>query len=193
MSDKNRIIKIISKSFLDNPRIISTLKKGHTELRIKQMALYAYNFVKKRNGIFLTSDKSTILLYYRKNQEKKTFRDLVNYYTMFFRCIKLSKAWETYIRERHIKKQRPDIPDYIYVWILASIPGDQGLKPLAEVRDHLFGLSRETRLPLIIETAMPKVLNLYKYVGFEVYHEWYNQMQDFKIWFLKREPGKYIK
>ena len=192
MLDKERILEIISKSFLDNPRLTSTLKKGNTEERIKIMALYAYNFVIKRNGIFLTSDKSTILMYYKRSQEKKTIRDMINYCVMFFKCIKFTKAWETFIRERYIRKQRPDIPDYIYVWILASIPGDQGLKPLAEVRDHLFGLSKKTGLPLIIETAMPKVLKLYKYVGFEVYHEWNNRIQDFKVWFLIRKPEIFI-
>jgi len=192
MADKKRTLDIISKSFLDNPRITSTLKKGDTEKRIRIMALYAYDFVIKRNGIFLTSDKSTILMYYKKSQQKKTIKDVMNYCGMFFKCIKFSKAWETFIRERYISKQRPDIPDYIYVWILASIPGDKGLKPLAEVRDHLFGLSRETGLPLIIETTMPKVLKLYKYVGFEVYHEWYNRTQDFKVWFLIRKPEIFI-
>lgn len=188
MSDKDRIVEIISKSFINNPRLTSTLKKGNTEHKIKLMALYAYDFVKKRDGIFLTSDKSTILMYYRKSQEKKDLQDFLNYYGMFFRCIKLSKAWATYKRENYIRKQRPKINDYIYVWVLAALPGTHGLKPLAEIRDQLFGLSNDTKLPIIIETVMPKVLNLYKYVGFEIYYEWYNTVQDFKMWFLKREP-----
>ena len=190
MTEKERIVEIISKSFHDNPRILSTLKKGNTEKKLKIMALYAYNFAKKRNGIFLTSDQSTLLMYYRKSQSKKSLSDILAYLNMFFRCIKFSKAWSTLVRENYIKKQRPDIPEYIYVWILASIPGENGLKPLAEIRDHLFGLSRDTGLLLIIETAMEKVLKLYKYVGFEVYYEWYNSEQNFKLWFLKRDPTR---
>ena len=190
MTEKERVVNIISKSFQDNPRIVSTLKKGNTEERIKVMALYAYNFVKKRNGIFLTSDHSTVLMYYRKSQSKKSLGDMLGYLNMFLSCIRLDKAWQTFAREKYIQKQRPDIPEYIYVWILASIPGVNGLKPLAEIRDHLFGLSKETGLIIIIETAIEKVLKLYKYVGFEVYHEWYNTVQNFKIWFLKREPDR---
>lgn len=192
MSDKDRIVEIISKSFLDNPRLTSTLKKGNTEQRIRLMALYAYNFVKKRDGIFLTSDKSTLIMYYRKSQEKKDLNDLLSYYHMFFRCIKLKEAWATYKREKYIRKQRLDLDDYIYVWVLAGLQGGKGLKPLAEIRDELFGLSRETQLPLIIETVMPKVLNLYKYVGFEIYNEWQNEAENYKLWFLKREPEKSI-
>lgn len=188
MSDKDLIVDIISKSFLDNPRLTSTLKSGNTEQRIKRMALYAHDFTSKRNGIFFTSDKSTVLMYYKKSQEKKDFQDMLNYYGMFFRCIKLNKAWSTYKRESYIRKQRPNINDYIYVWVLAGLSGGRGLKPLAEIRDHLFGLSRETQLPLVIETVMPKVLKLYKYVGFKQYYVWHNELQGFKMWFLKREP-----
>ena len=41
------------------------------------------------------------------------------------------------------------------------------IRGLADIRDHLFGLSEKLQLPILIETTVEKVLKLYKYVGFE--------------------------
>jgi hypothetical protein len=79
------------------------------------------------------------------------------------------------------------IPDYVYVWILGSVPGNKSLHGLADIRDRLWSASAETGLPILIETTVEKVLKLYKYVGFEIYNQWYDESADINLWFLKRD------
>jgi len=38
-----------------------------------------------------------------------------------------------------------------------------------------------------IETTVERNLKLYQYVGFEIYHHWYDAKEDLNVWFLKRE------
>lgn len=151
------------------------------------MANYAYDLVKKQNGIFMSEDKSTVIFYYTKKQYKRNLFDLYKYLRMYLICIRPEKTFSTLKREAYVKSLRPDLPDYIYVWILSSIPGKTSMKGLADIRDHLNKISQEKQLPILIETTVEKVIKLYRYVGFEVYNEIFDKTINMPVWFLKRE------
>lgn len=185
-NDKEIIIRIVAKAFSQSPRFNAIMRKGKSQKRLEIMADYAYHLVNKFNGAYLSKDKSTVLFYYRKKQYRQSFMDLVRYFNMFFQCVRPEKTISTIKRENYIKSLRPDIPDYIYVWVLGSDPDKSGLKGLADIRDHLFAESEKHDLPILIETTVEKVLKLYKYVGFEIYHEAYDKTIDMPVWFLKR-------
>jgi hypothetical protein len=187
MSDKEIIIEIVCRAFADNPRINAMIKKGEKERRIRIMAEYAYDLIRKLNGVYLSSDKSTVIFYYKKSEYKRDLVDILKYIRMFLLCIRPSQLLKTIKREKLIASQRPDIPDYIYVWILGSVPENKSLRGLADIRDRLWSTSEESKLPILIETTVEKVLKLYKYVGFEIYHEWYDEKAELNLWFLKRE------
>ncbi|MCF8380266.1 MAG: hypothetical protein K9H49_11850 [Bacteroidales bacterium] len=193
-TDKEIIISIIENAFAENPRLKTMAKKNREKASIRGMTKYAYKLVKKFDGVYLSKDKTTVLFYYRKSQYRMTFMDYIRYSWMYVTCLKYSQFIPTMKRESKIVSLRPDIPDYIYVWILASVPNNKSLNGLADIRDHLFGMSKELGLPIIIETVVEKVIRLYKYVGFEIYHEWYDKDADLNVRFLKKgDIGEYTK
>ncbi len=150
------------------------------------MATYAYHLIKKFDGIYLSEDKSTVIFYYRKKQYRQSFSDYLRYFRMFLLCIRPEKAISTMKRENYVRRLRPDIPDYLYVWVLGSDPEKPGLRGLADIRDHLFAQSEKHDLPVLIETTVEKVLKLYHYVGFEIYREIFDPTINMPVWFLKR-------
>ncbi len=186
-NNKKIIIDMLSKAFLDNPRVLRTVKKGNTEKKLRIMTEYAYDLVSKYNGVFLSSDESTAMLYYRKSEHKMNLYDFWRYFRMFMLCIKPSKAPGIQKREKHIESLRPMGIDYIYVWLLGNNPQIRGLKGLAEIRSLLDEKSLEYNLPILIETTVERNLKLYQYVGFEIYHHWYDDKEDLNVWFLMRE------
>jgi hypothetical protein len=151
------------------------------------MTEYAYDLVNKYNGVFLSSDKSTAMLYYRKSVHKMNISDMWRYFRMFMLCIKPTKAPSIQKRENYIDSLRPQGIDYIYVWLLGNNPQIRGLKGLAEIRNLLDEKSLEYNLPILIETTVERNLKLYEYVGFEIYHHWHDQEEDMNVWFLMRE------
>jgi hypothetical protein len=192
-SDKEIIISIVTQAFAENPRIHAMIKKGKTEERIRYMANYAYNLIRKFNGVYLSEDKTTVLFLYKQSDYKLSFGDYIKYIIMFLKHIRPSQLIPTQKREKYIGSLRPKIPDYIYVWILGSVPNNKSLKGLADIRDHLFGMSERLNMPILIETTVDKVIKLYRYVGFEIYHEWYDKDADLNVRFLKRgDIGEYI-
>ncbi len=191
-SDRDIIISMVTRAFEENPRAQAMMKMKNPGRSVRLMTEYAYDLVEKFEGIYLSEDKTTVLFYYRNSQYRRKLVDLFRYGKMFTKAIRPSQLFPTLRREKYIKSLRPDYEDYIYVWVLASVPGNRSLRGLADIRDHLFGLSERLQLPILIETTVEKVLKMYRYVGFEIYHRWHDQKANIDVWFLERklESGK---
>ncbi len=186
-SDRDIIISIVSKAFEENPRIQAMMKKRDPARSVRLMTEYAYDLVEKFNGVYLSEDKTTVLLYYKNSEYRMGIMDYIKYGKMFMKAIRPSQLFPTLKREKYIKNLRPDYEDYIYVWILGSVQNETSIRGLADIRKHLFGLSEKLNLPILIETTIEKLLDLYRYVGFEIYHTWHDGEADINVWFLQRD------
>lgn len=193
-TDREIIISIVSNAFEQNPRVMSMVKQKDPSRNVRLMTEYAYQLVEKFNGIYLSKDKTTVLFYYLESQYKRSFIDYLKYGKMFMKAIRPSQLMPTLKREKHIKSLRLDYEDFIYVWILGSDPNKTSIRGLADIRNHLFGLSEKLQLPILIETTVEKVRKLYHYVGFEEYHKWEDTEAGINVWFLERKlkPPKRI-
>ena len=186
-TDREIIISIVTRAFEQNPRAVAMMKKKNPARSVRLMTEYAYQLVDKFDGIYLSEDKTTVLFYYKKSQYKRGLIDYIKYGKMFMQAIRPSQLFPTLKREKYIASLRPDYKDYIYVWVLGSVPDNKSLKGLVDIRDHLFGLSEKLQLPILIETTVEKVLKLYRYVGFEEYHKWEDSEAGINVWFLERK------
>jgi hypothetical protein len=186
-SDRDIIIGIVTHAFEQNPRAQAMMKQKNPARSVRYMTEYAYRLVDKMDGIYLSEDKTTVLFYYLKSQYKRTISDYLRYGIMFTKAIRPSQFFPTLKREKYIASLRPEYEDYIYVWVLGSVPDNKSLRGLADIRDHLFGLSEKLQLPILIETTVEKVLKLYRYVGFEEYHKWHDREAGIDVWFLERK------
>jgi hypothetical protein len=191
MSDKEIILDIMTAAFSESDRMLATLRRGNTKKKIRILATYAYQLCNDFDGVFLSEDKSTAIYYWRKTTFKRSLLNWIRYFVVFLRAIRLGSVFAILKREKVIESRRPDIPDYLYVWVLGSEPGTTSIRGLADIRDHLFGLSDKLQIPILIETTVEKVLKLYKYVGFGIYHQWYDSDADINVWFLERGLKKY--
>ena len=171
-TDREIIIDIVANAFVENPRVQTMLKHKNPVRNVALMTEYAYELVEKFNGIYLSADKTTVLFYYKNSDYRRGFIDYLKYARMFLRTIKPSQLLPTLKREKYIKSLRPDYKDYIYVWILGSVKDKTSIRGLADIRDHLFNMSRNLNLPILIETTVEKVLKLYKFVGFDIYYRY---------------------
>jgi hypothetical protein len=186
-ADHDIIIGILTAAFEQNPRFQAVIKKNNPVRSVRQMTEYAYHLIDRLDGIYLSEDKTTVLFYYRKSQYNRIFRDYLRYARMFLQAIRPSQYLPAIRREKQVAKLRREYPDYIYVWVLGSVPNNKSLKGLADIRDHLFGLSEKLNLPILIETTVEKVRKLYYYVGFEEYHRWEDKEGGLDVWFLERQ------
>ncbi len=186
-ADKEILLEIMAGAFRKSDRLRPILRRGKTEMRLKIMAAYAYDLAVKVNGIYLSEDKTTAIVYWQQSRYKKSLTDHLKYGWMLLRTIKLHKLIETAKRENYVESRRPGLDDYIYVWLLGKDPETNSIRGLAEIRDHLNELSRNLGIPVLIETTVEKLLKLYHYVGFEIYDEFYDETIGMPVYFLKKE------
>lgn len=186
-ADHDVIISILTAAFEQNPRFQAVIKKTNPTRSVRHMTEYAYHLIDRLDGIYLSEDKTTVLFYYIKRQYNRSLRDYLRYARMFLQAIRPSQYLPAIRREKQVARLRKDYDDYIYVWVLGSVPNNKSLRGLADIRDHLFGLSEKLQLPILIETTVEKVRKLYHYVGFEEYHKWEDTEGGIDIWFLERK------
>jgi hypothetical protein len=187
-TDKQILLEIMAGAFRESDRLRPILRKGNTEKRLKIMAAYAYDLALKFNGVYLSEDKTTAIVYWQKSKYKRSLKDYFKYAVMFLRTIKIHKLFETAKREKYVEDRRPDLDDYIYVWLLGKDPGTNSIRGLADIRDHLNDLARSLTIPILIETTVEKLLKLYRYVGFEVYDEFFDETIGMPVYFLRKDP-----
>jgi hypothetical protein len=186
-TDHNIVIGILTAAFEQNPRFKAVIKKNNPTRSVRHMTEYAYHLIDRLNGIYLSEDKTTVLFYYTKKKHKRILRDYLRYARMFLQAIRVNQYLPALKREKHIARLRHNYDDYIYVWVLGSVPNNKSLRGLADIRDHLFGLSEKLQLPILIETTVERVRKLYHYVGFEEYHKWEDKDTGINVWFLERK------
>lgn len=189
-TDKQILLDIMAGAFRESDRLRPILRKGKTEKRLKIMAEYAYDLAVKFNGVYLSEDKTTAIVYWQQSKYNRSVKDYVKYAVMFLRTIKLHKLFETARREKYVESRRPELDDYIYVWLLGKDPETNSIRGLADIRDHLNELARTLDIPILIETTVEKLLKLYRYVGFEVYDEFYDNTIGMPVYFLRKDPPK---
>jgi len=187
-TDKQILLEIMAGAFRESDRLRPILRKGNTEKRLKIMAAYAYDLAFKFHGVYLSEDKTTAIIYWQQSKYKRSVRDYLKYAVMFLRTLKLHKLLETARREKYVESRRPDLDDYIYVWLLGKDPETNSIRGLADIRDHLNDLARSLNIPILIETTVEKLLKLYRYVGFEVYDEFFDETIGMPVYFLRKDP-----
>lgn len=189
-TDKQILLEIMAGAFRESDRLRPILRNGKTEKRLKIMSAYAYDLAVKFNGVYLSEDKTTAIVYWQNSKYNRSVVDYFKYAIMFLRTIKLHKLFETARREKYVEGRRPELDDYIYVWLLGKDPETNSIRGLADIRDHLNDLARTLDIPILIETTVEKLLKLYRYVGFEVYDEFFDETIGMPVYFLRKDPPK---
>lgn len=183
---KNEIIKIVSTRFESNPRMLSLfdVNSHGFQKNILNLVEYCYHIVQRLGGVFVASNQKTIIFYYLKSSFSQNFSDYFRYLKIVF-TISPKNILTNLKRETLIKKTRLDVSDYIYVWFLAQEKGYGKIDGLIEVQQHLFKLSKEKKLPILLETSNEEVLTLYLRASFKVYH--ILETKGEKIYFLQAD------
>ena len=192
MLTKNEIITIISDRFESNPRIkaLFDINDNRYMTNVKNLIDYCYNISKRLNGIFIASNRKTIIFYYLKSEYSQTLGDVWRY-AKFVLAIKPQKLWRNLKREQMINRSRLSLPNYIYVWFLAQEKGYGRIDGLIEVQKFLFNKALEKNLPILLETSNEEVVKLYQRASFSIYHE--IEMYGEKIYFIHADVDSVAK
>ncbi|MBC8753354.1 hypothetical protein H2O64_01645 [Kordia sp. YSTF-M3] len=162
--------KLISNRFIENPRmsLVFNKEKKSFKKNVFNLVSYCFHVALRANGVYVSKNKKTIVLFYENKKLKKTFSDYCRYFKVL-KGVPVANIKSILNNEKEIKKHQLKLDNYIYVWFIAQEEGYGKLDGLNEINQMLFKLSNTTKLPIIFETSDIRLIRFYKHVGFDVY------------------------
>lgn len=190
-----RIINLLAEAFKDNKRMSVLLGKRCNDFykKIKIVIAYSYFMVKKIGGLFISKDKHTYLLYYKKSRFYFNLKDALNYLYLAINVVGFKRLKKVYLREHRVKRirqkeiQKRLDKDYLYVWFLAQHTEHQGLKGLTEAKNYIIEQAKRLSLPIYMETTEERLVRLYERIGFKFYNYITEAETGLNVWFGRYE------
>ena len=189
-ADKKTVVEIIALSMYALPGIKWVIgNKPHTHARrMNALADFVFETAFERKGIYLSSDKTGVAVFFRKDSKKYYFKDIWYQFKFALFCTGLKRALEVHRTEAYVSKQRPGGGHYLYFWVFSVHPSARRFGAAAsELKDKILAESKLQQLPIYLETSNLQNKRVYERYGFKVYHEWFIPGRNFTLWFMKRE------
>lgn len=187
LSDESTVVDIITESFKNNPSVISSVKNDDKlDMRIEELARYAFRTAISRNGVLLSSNNKGVAICYHFNIKKTSFTDYWNQIRLVCKAIGISKVFTLLKREKYINKIRPKEGNYLYFWFFGVKESYRRSAAAKELKTAIFKESDDNQLPIYLETSVEQNKIVYQRFGFEIYHSWHRK--DHTLWFMKRDP-----
>ncbi len=196
-ADDIKVINALTSAFANNPRmrvLIGKTGKRFTK-SLQFVILYCYFMVKKVNGIYSSTSKTTFLLYYKKSEFYFSWKDCLRYLHMAFFIIGFSRIPAAFKREKQIKsirqkeKKKHKDHDFLYVWFLAQCKAYKKIDGLLEAKNHLIKTSKLLQIPIYMETTEERLLSMYKRMGFHFYNAYKDNSTNLTVWFGRFDPN----
>lgn len=183
-SDRSLSVKIIAETFDKNPSVNIVIGEGgNRKKKISRLADYAYIKALNRDGAYLSDNKKGTALCYRSDKGKSNFKEFL-FEMRFAFSIPIKNVIGALNRESYIKKHRYP-GDHLYFWFLGVQKG--GGEAVYDIKNQLFKISEKEKLPILLETSVPRNKAIYERYGFKVYHEWPDSGNGKTLWFMMRE------
>lgn len=183
-SDRQVVVDIIADSFVNNPSVLSVVRKSRLKRRIAGLASYAFKFAYRRNGVFLSSDKSGVAICYRFNVKKESLPDYWAQLILLLTSLSLKRVPKLLEREKYLKTKRPASGDFLYFWFFGVHSKGKGRGAAVELKNAIFAEAEQLSLPIYLETSVEKNRRVYERYGFTVHEEWYNEKEGITLWLM---------
>ena len=185
--DKQKVVEIIVNTFRQNPGVNWLLRKGgnHTK-KLERLSEYVFIKAFNRDGVFLSFNEKGVAVCYRYNHKRFSVAEIFSELRFVFTSVSLFRLHKVLKRETYRSKKRPTDGNYLYFWFLGVMDG--GEKAAFELRDGIFQMAEEMRLPIYLETAVERNKVAYERYGFKTYHFWNVEKENIKFWFMKWNP-----
>ncbi|XOV66812.1 MAG: hypothetical protein ACFHU9_14395 [Fluviicola sp.] len=183
--DKQEAVRIITNTFDQNPSVNIVIGSGgNRRKKINRLGNYAFIKAFNRAGAYISSNRKGAALCFESDAKGADFSEFWAELKFAF-SIPPKKVIQTLKRESYIKKHRYE-GKHLYFWFL-GVEKD-GEQAVFELKEHLFQLSRQKQLPILLETSVQRNRLVYERYGFEVYHTWNNSGDGKMLWFMMRKP-----
>lgn len=186
--DREKVVRIVQEAFEQNPSVLFVVKQdAKIKQRIRVLAEYSFDYAFLRDGVFLSDDELGVAICYLHNKRKEGFKEYLLQLKLIRKCIGWNRVLKVLKRESILKKNRPIDGNFIYFWLLGISNARTDNSTVIDLRNGVFKHSLELKLPIYLETSVPKNYRVYQRFGFESYAEWTMPETGRVLYFMRRE------
>lgn len=168
-TDKDRVVDILSSSFIDNKSVNYAVKQDKKRLkRIKHLMDYSFDVCWHWGEIYLSENKSAAALIINPLNKKSNLKSILLDIKLVFRSVGLSNIKKVLSRESMIKKSHPKNP-YFHLWFLGVDANEQGKGIGSKLLTQIIEESSRRNYPIYIETSTLKNIPFYEKLNFQTY------------------------
>ena len=186
LADKNLVAEILVSAFLSlkersSVNLVVKQDKKRTQ-RMRALMEYLFEKAISFGEIYISdNDKACILLLF-PHTEKITSKTILLNIQLAFKCIGIERVFNVLKRQRITKRNYPK-EKYIIPLIMGVNNNCKGNGTAARLMIEVKNYYKNNKLPVIVDAASIKNVNLYKKFGFNVFKD--EKSLGFPLYFLR--------
>ena len=166
------VVEILLEAFepLKEDNSINFVVKQDAKRKQRMQVLMEYLFDKamRTGAVFLSNNRASCLLISYAHRDTFSFEKMSSTLNLVFKCIDVMRVQKVLKRQNIVQRNYPD-GNYIRPMIFAVKNEYKGTTTAAKLILEVFRDFRNNQLPVIVDTASEKHVELYKKFGLKIY------------------------
>jgi GNAT superfamily N-acetyltransferase len=170
-SDEEVVVNILCKSFENDPHLNWMLEKSKNPDKLKAIMTYTFQQTMKIGNIYLTDDETATAMWTSEKNEKFSFEFIKRNLKFLFQ-VGIQTVVRILTNESFTHKQYPKGEKYYHLYIIGVLPESQGKGYANLLMNSILYEMEERSIPVYLETANPRNVQIYLKKGFKTYKTW---------------------
>jgi predicted GNAT family acetyltransferase len=168
LADTDRVKHILLVSFRNDPHVNWLLEESKSPQKLSVLINYVVDQTLRRGEIYLSDSNDAVALWDFERNEKMSphyiYRNLA-----FLMQIGIKSVMRILKSENIVHKNFIRFPRFCHLYLIGVLPEAQGRGLASALMNPMITRMTEQSIPLFIETANPRNVEIYKKKGFKIF------------------------
>lgn len=184
LDDKATVLKILLKSFKNDPYMNWLLKESNRRDKHKVIIEFVVDETFRKGEIYLSDDYRATALWNSEKKEKISFNYIWRNLSFLFK-FGIKATVSIIKKDKFTHDQYPKESAFYHLFLIGVLPEVQGKGLASELINPMIENKIKNSIPLYLETANPVNVEIYKKKGFSVFKS--VDRDDITIYFMRRQ------
>ena len=180
--DKTIITNILAVSFKNDPQVNWYLEESRNRNKLNILIDYVFEETIRKGEIYISEDNMATALWNSEKEEIISLNYIFRNLSFLFR-IGIKSTIRILKMNKLIYSQYPKNGSYFHLHLIGVLPEAQGKGLASSLMNPTLAKKKGNKIPVYLETANPKNVEIYKRKGFNVFHT--IQTENITIYFMK--------
>lgn len=167
--DKAIVTNILAVSFKNDPQVNWYLEESRNRNKLNILIDYVFEETIRKGEIYISEDNMATALWNSEKKEKFSLTYILRNLSFLFR-IGIKSTMRILKMNKLIYSQYPNNSRYYHLYLIGVLPEAQGKGLASSLMNPKLAEKRENEIPVYLETANQKNVEIYKKKGFNIFN-----------------------